>query len=85
MQESRETKPKKITKRAQQKTKLPNLGLQKFDKELEDLKSKMFKEQVIVRDFWGRKMTVEVRALEMSKAKMELQKKKNQEKKDHFL
>lgn len=60
-----------------------NLGLNSFNKELEDLKTKMFKDHALVRDFWGKEMAIEVRGLELTKAKIELQKKKSKERQEH--
>lgn len=45
----------------------------------------MFKDKALVRHFWGKQMAIEVRALELTKAKLELQKKKAQEQQDHIM
>jgi len=62
-----------------------NLGLKPFNKELEDLKNKMFKDHhhALVRDFWGKEIAIEVRELELTKAKIELQKLKSKERQEH--
>ena len=46
-----------------------------MNKELEDVKNKIFKEKILVKDLWDKEMKIEVRTLYNYKASNELWKK----------